>query len=65
MLRAVEIVRANPGCSKLFVGKRLHVACATGKNNAFGYGPVNRAIQAGLIIASGGPRNAYSLTVAE
>lgn len=60
MARAAAIVASNPGCSKLFVAVRLHVAAASGKNMALGYEPVNRAIKAGLITAKAG-RSAYAL----
>ena len=63
MERAVEIVRSNPGCSKLFVAARLHIGAANGTNNALGYEPVNRAIRAGLIVAKAGRGNSYSLVV--
>ena len=58
MLAAVSYVAAHPGCSKLECGTAL-LPHAVGKNNAFVYGPVNRAIQAGLIRAErGGSRYA-------
>lgn len=63
MSRAVDIVRANPGCCILFVATKLHRACAHGKNNAYGYDPVHRAIKAVLIVAKRTSR-IYSLTVA-
>ncbi len=64
MARAAASVASNPGCSKLFVGSRLHIACAQGKNNALGYEPINRAIKAGLIVAKAGKGNSYALYAA-
>lgn len=63
MWRAVSIVQTHPGCSKLFVARQLHPACANGSNNALGYDPINRAIKAGLIIAEHLKNGSYSLTV--
>jgi hypothetical protein len=63
MSRAVSIVAANPGRSILFVAERL-LPRAIGKNNAYAYNPVHRAIRAGLITAGRGKGNSYALTVA-
>lgn len=49
MARAVDIVRNNPGCTMRFVAARLHWGALSGKDNACGYNPVHRAIDAGLI----------------
>ncbi len=65
MRRAASIVRANPGCSKLFVAEQLHAAAWNGRNYALGYEPINRAIRAGLIRARQGKGNRYSLNVSE
>lgn len=66
MQAAVEFVRNNPGCAILPVAKHLHVAARNGKNNAFGYNPVHRAIRAGLIRKTPGARTgSYALFVAE
>ena len=62
MRRAIDYVAAHPGCSKLAVA-RYTLPYAVGYNNAWAYGPVNRAIAAGLIIAGQGRGNAYSLRV--
>jgi len=51
---AVSIVRANPGIVTYHVAKRLHRACANGKNNALGYNPIHRALKAGLIVKRDG-----------
>jgi hypothetical protein len=51
MKYAAEIVNNNPGCSIRFVAVRLHVGASSGRNNALGYNPVHRAIDAGLITA--------------
>ncbi len=64
MALAVSIVKNNPGCTKLFVAARVHHAAASGKNNAYGYDPVNRAIRAGLIVARRQKSGKYELTVA-
>ncbi|WP_066920447.1 hypothetical protein [Steroidobacter denitrificans] len=63
MARAVGIVAAHPGCTKRFVAVRLHPAAASGRNNALGYDPINRAISAGLINATYS-RGRYSLRAA-
>ena len=63
MARAAAIVASNPGCSKLTVASVLLPHCI-GKNNAMAYGPVNRAIKAGLIVAKAGKGNAYALFAA-
>ena len=62
MRRAVAYVAAHPGCAKVDVARSI-MPWAVGKNNGFAYGPVNRAIAAGLIIAGHGRGNAYSLRV--
>lgn len=64
MARAAQIVGMNPGCSKLFVASQL-LPHAIGHNNAMAYGPVDRAIRAGLIRAEAGKGNAYALFAAE
>lgn len=63
MQRAIDIVAGNPGCTIRFVAKQLHIGAATGRANAYGYDPVNRAIQAGRITAKRGARNSYALFV--
>ena len=62
MRRAVAYVAAHPGCSKIDVA-RYTLPHAVGYNNAYAYGPIDRAIKAGLIIAGQGRGNAYSLRV--
>jgi len=62
MRRAINYVAAHPGCSKIDVARDL-LPLALGYNNAWAYGPVNRAIAAGLIVAGRGRGNAYSLRV--
>ncbi len=57
----VDYVAANPGCTKLDAG--LAAGGHFGGNMAYVYGPVNRAIEAGLSDAE--KRNGrYSLEVA-
>jgi len=62
MQLAIDYVAAHPGCAKVDVARSI-MPWAVGKNNGFAYGPVNRAIAAGLIIAGQGRGNAYSLRV--
>ena len=62
MRRAIDYVAAHPGCAKVDVARSI-MPWAVGKNNGFAYGPVNRAIAAGLIIAGHGRGNAYALRV--
>ena len=62
MRRAAAYVAAHPGCSKLDVA-RYTLPWAVGYNNAYAYGPIDRAIKAGLIVAGRGRGNAYSLRV--
>lgn len=64
MLAAVAFVAANPGCAILPVAAHLHVGARTGRNNALGYNPVHRAIDAGLLAATV-CRGRYSLTVTD
>ena len=61
MQLAIDYVAAHPGCSKVEVAR--HVLPAVGYNNAYAYGPIDRAIKAGLIVAGRGRGNAYSLRV--
>ena len=56
MLAAVEIVRRNPGCSIKFVAERITPCHVPSQNWAYGYNPVNRAIEADLILARPGAR---------
>lgn len=63
MARAARIVADNPGCCIKFVAERISPHPVPSKNWAIGYAPVNRAIEAGLIVCSKGKGNAYSLTV--
>lgn len=64
MRRAVEIVRNNPGCTKMFVAQRITRCPVPSSNWAYGYSPVDRAIKAGLLRATmGRTRNSYSLQV--
>ena len=63
--RAVDAERGRvrqdaPGTSKLAVATHLRPH-AIGKNNAMAYGPVNRAIKAGLLRAERDGRGAYAL----
>ena len=65
MAAVVEIVKANPGCCKKFVAERISPCSNPARNWAYGYEPVNRAIEAGLIIATiTVPGYRYSLVVA-
>ena len=60
MRRAINYVAAHPGCSKVEVARHV-LPYAVGYNNAYAYGPIDRAIKAGLIVAGRGRGNAYSL----
>ncbi len=62
MRAVVEYVKANPGATKLAAGE---AAWGSSRRLRMGrlYGPVNRAIEAGLIDAERAG-NRYSLTVA-
>lgn len=60
MARAVAYVANHPGCAILPVARHLGFT----RNMGFGYDPVHRAIDAGLIVATRGARGAYVLTVA-
>jgi len=51
MARAAEIVKTNPGCCIKFVAERISPCPEPSRNWAYGYEPVNRAIEAGLILA--------------
>ena len=62
MQRAIEFVAAHPGCSKIDVARHV-LPRAVGWDNWHAYGPVNRAIAAGRILAFQGRGNAYSLRV--
>ena len=62
MQRAIEFVATHPGCSKIDVARHV-LPWAVGYNNAYAYGPVNRAIAAGRILAFQGHGNAYALRV--
>jgi hypothetical protein len=62
MESAVAYVSNHPGCSKWAVARYTNPR-ACGRNNAIAYGPVNRAIAAGLIVARSGKGNAYALYV--
>ena len=62
MRRAIDYVAAHPGCSKIDVARHV-LPWAVGYNNAYAYGPVNRAIAAGRILASRERGNAYALRV--
>lgn len=64
MLSAVAFVAANPGCAILPVAKHLHVGARSGSNNALGYNPVHRAIDAGLLHATVS-KGVYRLTVTD
>lgn len=61
MMRAVEIVGRNPGCSKKFVAEQITPCPVPSKNWAYGYEPINRAIDAGLITAKKGANGTYIL----
>ncbi len=61
MKAAVEYVEKNPGCSKLEAG--VAAGGTFGGNMRFVYGPVDRAIAAGLIVAER-KGNRYALKVA-
>lgn len=63
MARAVAIVAANPGCTKMYVAECISPCPVPCQNWALGYEPVNRAIRAGLIRAESGKGNAYALYV--
>ena len=62
MRRAIDYVAAHPGCSKIDVARHV-LPWAVGSNNAYAYGPINRAISAGLVAAGKGRGNTYSLRV--
>ena len=62
MQRAIEFVAAHPGCTKIDVARHV-LPRAVGWNNWYAYGPVNRAIAAGRILAFQGRGNAYALRV--
>ena len=62
MRRAIDYVAAHPGFSKIDVAWYI-LPHAVGYNNAYAYGPIDRAINAGLIVAWQGRGNAYSLRV--
>lgn len=59
MKRAIVIVSANPGCSKLTVAKRI---APYGTGIQFGYRAIDRAIKAGGIVAKR-LGNRFALTV--
>lgn len=60
MASAVDYVSNHPGCCKWDVARYTNPrACR--RNNAIAYGPVNRAIEAGLIAARRGKGNRYAL----
>lgn len=59
MARAIKIVSANPGCSKLTVARRI---APYGTGIQFGYRAVDRAIRAGEIVAKR-LSNRFALTV--
>lgn len=63
MAWAARIVAASPGCSIRRVAEIITPCPNPSSNWAYGYAPVHRAIKAGLIVASAGKGNAYSLTV--
>lgn len=60
MAEAAAFVARNPGCCILDVGRWLNPR-TIGKNNAYAYNPVHRAIKAGLIRAKR-VSGRYSLT---
>ena len=60
MQLAIDYVAAHPGCSKSDVARHV-LPGSVGIDNARAYGPVNRAIAAGRILAFQGHGNAYSL----
>jgi len=62
MKLALEYVAEHPGCCKAPVAR--HVFRYDRGWRAFGYATVNRAIDAGLIVATKCSSGAYSLTVA-
>ena len=62
MLLAISYVAAHPGCTKIDVARHV-LPGSVGIDNARAYGPVNRAIAAGRILAFQGRGNAYSLRV--
>lgn len=59
MLEAVEVVKANPHCTKKYVAERIGPHGSV----SYGYRPVDRAIKAGLIVAHVYPNGVYSLHV--
>lgn len=63
MARAVDLVRANPGCSIKYVAERITPCVVASRNWAYGYNPVWRAIRAGLIQCGPGKGHSYSLSV--
>jgi hypothetical protein len=64
MKAATAYVARNPGCPIRPVAMFLHVGAARGTNNALGYNPVHRAIDAGLIKATV-TRGVYSLEITD
>jgi DNA-binding IscR family transcriptional regulator len=63
MAEALDYITRNPGCAKLHAASAL-----SGRypgTSAFAFRPVNRLIQAGMVVARKGKGNAYALFVAE
>lgn len=64
MEAVVWYVTRNPGCSKLDVALGAVQNTPGSRDMGAIYGPVNRALKAGLIVNHRGPRNGrYYLTV--
>jgi len=49
MRLAADLVARDEGRCMYHYAKQLHRACDTGRNNAYGYNPIHRALRAKLI----------------
>ena len=58
MLRAIEITKSNPGCTKLFIARQI---APHGTGIQYGYNAINRAIKAGQIQVKLTDRGWYEL----
>jgi hypothetical protein len=66
MRAVVDFVRRNPGCTKLAAAKwAWGLVGVRALRMSYMYGPVDRAIAAGLIVAERTKGGAYALRVAE
>ena len=64
MLEAVYFVAGHPGCAIRPCADAISPCPVPSRNNAYGYNPVHRAIDAGLISATYS-RGRYSLTLTD